>query len=90
MLLFLWIMQVYFLSIQSFHFFILISFIIYLGATNKSHFIIDAFCGETVRVGRLDKCDSAYLRTGHSKTKADRLFANIATALTPVDYFNHL
>jgi hypothetical protein len=43
-----------------------------------------------VRVGRLDNCIADFLRTGHSKTSADRLFANIATTLAAKDYFNHL
>jgi len=63
---------------------------LFTGGTNKSHFIIDALCGETVRVGRLNNFKVDYLRTGHSKTDADRLFANIATALQSKDYFNHL
>src|SRR3978361_83241 len=62
----------------------------FLGGTNKSQYVIGAICGETVRVGRLDSCLVDYLRTGHSKTDADKMFANIATALAPKDYFNHL
>jgi hypothetical protein len=66
------------------------SYIYYFSGTNKSRFVIHAVCGEVVRVGRLKSSAIAFLRVGHSKTKIDRVFANITTTASPKDYFNHL
>lgn len=71
------------------HNYIIFIQLFFLGGTNKSHFVTNALCGETVRSGRLLSLESDYLRVGHSKTGADRMFATNATVLISKDYFNH-
>jgi hypothetical protein len=57
---------------------------------DKSYYIINALCIETVCIGKLTTCTVNYLWAEHIKTRTDQLFTNIATTLTNKDYFNHL
>ena len=59
------------------------------GGTNKSNYVIDAFCGKLVRVGRFDAFVVDFLKRGHTKTRADKLFARVANSAKDQDYFNH-
>ena len=61
-----------------------------LGATNKSRFVVNAFCCEPVRVGRFASAEARFLPVGHSKTDVDRMFASGTTTTKQEDYFNHL
>ena len=61
----------------------------FLGSTNKSSYVINALCGESVHIEWFFEMQLNYLFAGHSKTIADRVFANIATALSKCDYYNH-
>jgi hypothetical protein len=51
---------------------------------------VSALAAEPVRVGRFNNVIFNFVRTGHSKTRADKLFALIITKLSKCDYFNHL
>ena len=65
-------------------------FSITTGGTNKSNFVVNSLCAEPIRIGRFLSFTTIYLPKGHSKTNADKMFANIATSLTVNDYYNHL
>ncbi len=62
----------------------------FLVNTNKSHFVMYTLCGEPVRVGKLENFYVEYLVVGHSKTRADQVFANVANIFASSNYFNHL
>jgi hypothetical protein len=51
---------------------------------------MSALAAESVQVGRFNNVIFNFVRTDHSKTRADKLFASIATKLSKCDYFNHL
>jgi hypothetical protein len=51
---------------------------------------VSALTAEPVRVGQFNNMIFNFVRIDHSKTRADKLFALIATKLSKCDYFNHL
>ncbi len=56
--------------------------------TNKSQYVVNKICAELVRIGRFKRVNMDFLQVGHTKNKADKLFATIAKALLELDYFN--
>ena len=69
---------------------ILVIYIYVIDDTNKSHFVIQVLCCETVCTSCLENCIVDFLRTDHIKTETNQIFTNIATLLTKQNYFNHL
>lgn len=58
--------------------------------TNKCQYVINPVGAEPVRLKRMLEVLLIFLKVGHTKTKADKLFANNALSLLGRDYFNHL
>ena len=72
-----------------FNFYQLISNFI-IGGTNKSQFVVNALCGETIHCNRFKTCIMDFLPKSYNNTVADSMFAQIANTLTSKDVFNHL
>lgn len=64
--------------------------ITFCSGTNKSQYVVNGVLVEPVRLMRFLEALITFLTVGHTKTLADKMFADITHVCTKQDIFNHL